>query len=549
VKSISYRLATTGDFEELSQVHRQSWREAYGPLVDAGLLAARLSDSLSWRAGWQQRLTQNNPVLVAVAGNQIVGFAIAGATRDHNPTAPFELYALYVLADWHRHGVGTELFTQAVGSNACSVWVLEANSSAIKFYEQQGLRPDGARKHYPALDAWEIRLTRPERFNLSDPKFDVTSSIVHTTREQNWYVITNYGWAVLRYEQANALLKDRRFRQGNAQWPAQNGIRSGLFFDWWQEVLLSIEGADHARIRSALMPAFRHQPIAALAPAFASLADELIDAFADRGQVEFVREFAEPYSAQILCQLLGLDQAHWPQLAQWTDDLGKSFGIGVAANLSQIEAALAGLYAYLDEVIAERTRHPRENDLVSTLITGNQLSSRELRVALTFLVFAGMETTRNQLGLAMQTLMRHPDQYQLLARKPDLGAQAVEEIMRVNPTVTWVTREAREEVEFFGLRIPQGGIVQVLSHAAGTDPLAMPEPSFDITQTRPPHLGFGSGVHHCLGHFVARTDMSVALPILTRRLRHAQPDGPGTWLPISGNTGPVRFPIRFQPEV
>jgi cytochrome P450 len=88
----------------------------------------------------------------------------------------------------------------------------------------------------------------------------------------------------------------------------------------------------------------------------------------------------------------------------------------------------------------------------------------------------------------------------------------------------------------------------MLSHAAGTDPAAMPDPGFDITQARPPHHGFGAGVHHCLGHFVARTDMAVALPLLARRLPDAEPDGPGEWLPVSGNTGPVRFPIRFRPE-
>ena len=93
--------------------------------------------------------------------------------------------------------------------------------------------------------------------------------------------------------------------------------------------------------------------------------------------------------------------------------------------------------------------------------------------------------------------------------------------MRVNPTVTWVTREALEDVEFQGLHIPKGGIVQMLSHAAGTDPRAMPDPSFDITEQRPPHHGFGAGIHHCLGHFVARTDMAVALPLLAQRMPDA----------------------------
>jgi cytochrome P450 len=388
-------------------------------------------------------------------------------------------------------------------------------------------------------------------FDMSDPAFDVTSDEVHAARDDSWYAETNWGWAVLRHEEVSALLKDRRFRQGNARWPSQNGIHSGMFSDWWQETLLSLEGEDHARIRRLLMPAFRNKTIAAMTPRFQALADELIDGFAVRGSVEFVSEFAEPYASRIICILLGLPEESWPQVAHWADDLGKSFGINVGNDLPEITSALEGLYGYIDEVVADRQAHPRD-DLVTTLLQAQEaegrLSRHELGVALVFLVFAGMETTRNQLGLALQTLLQHPDQWKLLGEQPELGAQAVEEVMRVNPTVTWVTREALEDVEFQGLHIPKGGIVQMLSHSAGTDPHAMPDPSFDITQLRPPHLGFGSGVHHCLGHFVARTDMAVALPLLARRMPDARPDGPGRWMPVSGNTGPLEFPIVFTPE-
>ena len=387
-------------------------------------------------------------------------------------------------------------------------------------------------------------------FDLSDPTFDVTSAEVHAARDQGWYVETNWGWAVLRHAEVSALLRDRRFRQGNARWPAQNGIHSGLFSDWWQETLLSLEGDDHSRIRRLLMPAFRNKTIAAMRPRFQALANELIDGFADRGSVEFVSEFAEPYAARIICVLLGLPEDNWHQVAQWADDLGASFSIDVGNQVPKIEAALTGLYEYVGEVVADRRAHPQD-DLVTTLVQatddGDRLTEHELGVALVFLAFAGMETTRNQLGLALQTLLQHPDQWRLLGERPDLGENAVEEVMRVNPTVTWVTREALEDVEFQGLHIPQGGIVQMLSHSAGTDPSAMPDPAFDISQQRPPHHGFGAGVHHCLGHFVARTDMAVALPLLARRMPDAVPDGPGQWLPVSGNTGALSFPIRFAP--
>lgn len=388
-------------------------------------------------------------------------------------------------------------------------------------------------------------------FDLTDPGFDVTGPAVHGAREQSWYVETTWGWAVLRYDEASALLRDRRFRQGNAKWPEQNGVEDGPFPEWWRETLLSLEGDDHARIRRLLMPAFRNKTIAAMRPTFQALANELIDGFVDRGEVEFIDEFAEPYAARIICLLLGLPEDHWAQVAHWADDLGASFSIDVGNQVPRIEAALDGLRGYVGEVIVDRQTHPRE-DLVTTLVRavdddGDRLSRHELEVALVFLAFAGMETTRNQLGLALQTLLAHPDQWRLLGERPELGGNAVEEVMRVNPTVTWVTREALEDVEFHGLRIPKGGIVQTFSHAAGTDPRAMPDPAFDITAERPPHHGFGAGIHHCLGHFVARTDMAVALPLLAQRMPDAQPDGPGDWMPVSGNTGARRFPIRFKP--
>src|SRR3954466_4461989 len=171
-------------------------------------------------------------------------------------------------------------------------------------------------------------MTRPPAFlNIADPAFDVTSTVVHEAREQDWYALTPYGWAVLRYQQGTAVLKDRRFRQGNARWPAQNGVHDGAFVRWWGETLLSLEGEDHVRLRRLLGPAFRSRAIEAMRPQFQQLAGELVDSFASRGRVEFVSEFAEPYAARVLCQLLGLPEGEWQQVAHWADDLGRSFGV------------------------------------------------------------------------------------------------------------------------------------------------------------------------------------------------------------------------------
>jgi cytochrome P450 len=148
----------------------------------------------------------------------------------------------------------------------------------------------------------------------------------------------------------------------------------------------------------------------------------------------------------------------------------------------------------------------------------------------------------------MQAFIDHPGQWRLLAERPELGPAAVEEVMRISPTTTWVTREAVTDFTFDGLEITAGTTIHLFCEAAGTDPRAFGDAGFDITATgRPPHFGFGGGVHYCLGHLVARTDMSVALPLLARRLGRPRVGGEAVWLPCSGNTGPARLPIAFDP--
>ena len=230
--------------------------------------------------------------------------------------------------------------------------------------------------------------------------------------------------------------------------------------------------------------------------------------------------------------------------------IGLALGVTLREDLPRIEQALASLYGYADELVADRRRHDR-GDVVSALTraTGEDggLSDDELRDGLVLLIFGGYDTTRNQLGLAMQTFLAHPDQWRLLAERPELGRAAVEEVMRVNPTATWVTREALEDFTFDGLGIAAGTTVHLFAQCAGTDPRAFRPAGFDITAKRKPHFGFGAGIHHCIGHYVARTDMAEALPLLARRMREPRVDGEASWLPDSGNTGPVRLPLAFTP--
>jgi cytochrome P450 len=384
-------------------------------------------------------------------------------------------------------------------------------------------------------------------FNIADPAFVIDSDEVLSAREEDWYVRTNYGLAVLRYDEVAALLRDRRLKQGSAAWPAHHGV-TGPFADWWSQALLNLEGDDHARLRRLLNPAFAPKAISELAPRFQALGDELIDAFAPAGRCEFMSQFAEPYAARVIAILLGIPESEWRKIAEWGTDLGLSLSIAIREELPRIEAALEGLYGFADELIADRRSEPKD-DFVTRLVHAedqeDRLSHEELRVSLVLLIFGGMDTTRNQLGLAMQSFLGRPDQWRLLAEQPELKEAAVEEVMRLNPTVTWVTREATEDFNFQGLDIEKGTTLHLFSQSAGSDPRVFEEPGFDMTVERPRHFGFGGGRHHCIGHFVARMDMSEALALLARRLRDPRVDGEVRSLPRSGNTGPVELPIAF----
>jgi len=175
------------------------------------------------------------------------------------------------------------------------------------------------------------------------------------------------------------------------------------------------------------------------------------------------------------------------------------------------------------------------------------LSDEELYDMVVLAVFGGVDTTRNQLGLAMSMFLQHPDQWRLLAERPELARNAVEEVMRVRPTTTWVTREAMEDLTYNDLDIQRGTTIHLFSESAGTDPRQFAT-GFDITAERKAHFGFGGGAHHCLGHFIARADMTEALKVLAKRVRNPRLDGEPTWLTDSGNTGPVRLPIAFDFE-
>ena len=385
--------------------------------------------------------------------------------------------------------------------------------------------------------------------DLSDPALSLRSPAVRAAREKSWYARTPYGLAVLRHKEMGRMLNHPSLRQGSHNWPPLNGITTGEFAQWWMTTILVTEGDDHRRLRRAATPAFSGRTIQRLEPEFRAIAREIADTFVDAGRCEFMNAFANPYAARVLTLLLGLPVSDAPRIFELASEMGLALGVTFRQEIDRIERATVELYGFCDDVIADRRKKPRDDfmtQLVETTKLDDGLSDEELRNLTLMLVFAGVDTTRNQLGLGMSVFMQHPEQWRLLAARPELAPRATEEVMRVRPTITWVTREATEDFVFEGVAIAKGTTIHLLSESAGTDPKAFAAAPFDIAGERERHYGFGGGIHHCLGHFVARSDLTIAFGTLSQRIADPRPDGEAEWLPDSGNTGPVRLPIRFD---
>lgn len=383
--------------------------------------------------------------------------------------------------------------------------------------------------------------------DLRDPNFSTRSAAVKKARETSWYAHTAYGIAVLRYAEVGSLLRDARLRQGSYRWPEHNGA-SGTFAEWWLRMLLNRVGDDHDRLRRLVNPAFSPRIIAPLIPRFEAIANELIDTFAPRGQCEFMSAFAEPFATRVICELLGLSHDHWRTLAEAAAAMGLALGVTYGHNQEKINAATDRMFAYARELVDERRAEPRE-DVISNLIRANEnkdtLSDIELYDMIVLAIFGGIDTTRNQLGLGMNLFIENPGEWSLLGANPDLAANAVEEIMRLRPTTTWVTREALEDITVNGVIIRKGTTLHLFAESAGTDPRVF-DPAMDISTEHKRHYGFGAGPHYCLGQSIARADMTEAFRILSQRLRTLEYDGEPVWLPDSGNTGPIRLPVKFR---
>lgn len=378
--------------------------------------------------------------------------------------------------------------------------------------------------------------------DLTAEGFSTKSDAVLSARAQNWCARTPFGLAVLRHRQAGQLLRDRHLRQGSHAWPVRVGIQ-GAFADFWRRSIISLEGEDHRQLRLIAQKALAEADISALRPRIGQIARELINPLRQVSDFDMVDEFTEPFAGRAITALLDVPDHMASTIARDASALGLAMGLDARDHEAVTNAACERLLGLADTLIQQS---PQQGFVARLLDAARDagLTERQPMVDLIVIsIFGGVDTTRAQLAFAAYLFARHPDQWTWLRANLGHVPNAIEEVIRTYPTTTWATREALEDFEFDGVAIKAGETLNILVHASGTDPETGPYDGFDIKTGRKAHFGFGGGAHHCLGHFVARTDMAAALEVLLESWSGIRLSGTPTFLPDSGNTSPSRLHI------
>ena len=290
--------------------------------------------------------------------------------------------------------------------------------------------------------------------------------------------------------------------------------------------LLGSEGAYHQRIRSIIQPWFRNQAIGHYpSEVVAPVANELIDGFADRGEVELASEFAEPLSVRVLKRATGLgDAVDDETLRRWFGELALG-----AANFEGDKEKQRVADAASQEVnetvaqILERLQDDPDDTLLSSMlhseVDGARLSREEIQSNLKVMIVGGLQAASDLISIATWALLSHPEQAERVAADPELVPHAVEEGARWHSPVGTSTRQATRDVELAGVQLEKGALIAAVLSSANRDARHWSDPDrYDIDAHRRPHLAFAGGAHVCVGALLGRQEARTGLRLLLERL-------------------------------
>ncbi|MBX3012308.1 MAG: cytochrome P450 [Caldilineaceae bacterium] len=368
-------------------------------------------------------------------------------------------------------------------------------------------------------------------------------------------------WFLTRYEDVAALLRDqKRFVKDvtSTLSPAEQQALPPTppLLRLLSNHMLNLDPPDHTRLRALVNKAFTATMVAQMGVRIQQITDQLLDRVHKQGGMDLIEDFAFPLPMIVIAELLGIPPKDRLRFRNWS-----SAFVTPSANLQRSAKKLAkagqvmeDFTHYMRQIFALRRQKPRE-DLISHLLqaeeNGDTLREEELFSMMILLIVAGHETTVNLLGNGMLALLQHPDQQALLRAQPALLSVAIEEMIRYDGPVERATmRFAAEAVTLGDVTICRGDAVSLVLGSADRDPTQFSHPdTFDITREQPRHLGFGLGIHYCLGSALARLEGQIAINTLLQRypaMRLAGPPAQLRWRTIPIMRGLHHLPVRWD---
>ena len=346
------------------------------------------------------------------------------------------------------------------------------------------------------------------------------------------------GWVLTRYDDVTATFNDSaRFKNGGRFEPVFDAVDSthrAEFAPMRKHYHYGVIGADppdHTRLRGLIQKAFAPRALEAMRAPVQAIVDAHLDGVANSGGMDVVRDLANPLPVIVIAQMMGVPPADSTLFKHWSDDVMR-FQSGGRASLDDMRISQHALFefrAYLQALFAQRRADPRD-DLISALVQaeeqGDRLNEEELLATCVTLLVAGHETTTNLIANGLLALLRNPGQLALLRADPGLIGGAVEEMLRYDTSLQRNRRIVGEDLELRGQHMRKGQFVMQVIGAANRDPAVFADPDrFDITRNPNPHIGFGRGIHFCLGAPLARIEAPLAIQSLLKRFPDMRLDG------------------------
>src|SRR6266511_3845156 len=337
-------------------------------------------------------------------------------------------------------------------------------------------------------------------------------------------------WFVTRHEDVRGCLRDKRLGRNfrHVMTPEEIGVppldpRWQAFWETERWSLLWLEPPDHTRIRKLVAAAFTPRSVEALREPAHDLARELLEPLVEAGEMELLYDYAQPYSISVICRMLGVPLDRHRDLLDWSHRMVKMYEFDVPLEAAQAaNRAAAEFQDYVRGLIRERRAKPRDDmvtALVEARVDGGRLSDDEIVSTVIVLLNAGHEASVNTLGNGMLAFAHHPDQWRRILDGEVSAQTAGEEMIRFDPPLQLFERWVLTDDFAIGdVPIPRGAKIAMLFGAANRDPRVFDRPDeFDVgRENAVQHIGFGGGIHVCIGAPLARIELEASLEALRR---------------------------------